>query len=110
MQGGSREASENLAIHVDALAPYALYPDRERVAEMQAEIERLRAIVDKLPKTADGVTVVPDIDDVWESPGEGMNKATRLSVLFHGQFHSGIRNNIHQLYSTREAAEAAGGE
>jgi len=40
--------------------------DRQQVVmgQMQAEIERLRAIVDRVPKTADGVLVLPG-DSVW---------------------------------------------
>ena len=37
-----------------------------KVAEQMAELERLRAIVDKLPKTANGVTVLWG-DPVWDN-------------------------------------------
>ena len=40
--------------------------------ELIGEIDRLRAIVDKLPKTADGVPITPGMD-VWEViPGTGV--------------------------------------
>uniref|UniRef100_A0A6H1ZYX8 Uncharacterized protein n=1 Tax=viral metagenome TaxID=1070528 RepID=A0A6H1ZYX8_9ZZZZ len=71
-----------------------------------AEVERLQAIVDKLPKTADGVSVVPGKDEVWLLG----NPPTCCSVFSN---HSGAgewvhTSNIQHSYSTREAAEAAG--
>lgn len=38
--------------------------DVVELANLIAEVERLRALVDKLPKTADGVPVVPGVDYV----------------------------------------------
>ncbi len=48
------------AIEISTKAP--LWKDLCKAAD---EIERLQAIVDRLPKTKDGVQVVPRLDDVW---------------------------------------------
>lgn len=44
---------------------------REASADITAllrEVERLREIESKLPKTADGVSVVPNVDPIWIDP------------------------------------------
>lgn len=38
------------------------------IAELRAEVEGLKATIDKLPLTADGVRVVPNVDRVWIDP------------------------------------------
>ena len=69
-----------------------------------AEIERLQAIVDKLPTTADGVPIVP-----------GMRVYFRCSAC-NGAIESMVPINSvsdrmsKTFYSTHKAAEAAGGE
>ena len=81
------------------------------------EIEWLRAIVDKLPKTSDGIPVVPGGDDVWlNDPKRGPRccavvgihwrdgKPSTVDLTFHGH-PSGPWDNG-KLYSTRESAEA----
>lgn len=70
-------------------------------ALMQAadEIERLRAIVDRLPKTADGVPIYPGMT-VWALiPGLEISDA-EVQVV-------GIGGVWRYCYSTREAAEKA---
>ena len=79
-----------------------------------AEIRELRAIVDKLPVTADGVPVVPGEDTVWRwssilgwvecqietsEPEDGGWEYVLCTSLIGG--------GVDSCYSTREAAEAA---
>ena len=63
------------------------------------ELDRLYAIVERLPKTADGVAVVPGMDCVyrWQAVGGG----------YIGEFHETAKHLIEASYSTRAAAEAA---
>jgi len=69
----------------------------------------LKAIVDKLPKTADGVPSIPDLDYVWHWCG------TELMRLHHDIYGSAVSDHatapvrvaISYCYSTRAAAEAA---
>ncbi len=76
-----------------------------QLAGLDKENTRLRAIVDKLPKTADGVPVIPMINTVYVhryfEPTEeivecDINKTWGVPV-----------HRIGESYSTREAAEAA---
>ena len=70
--------------------------------ELADEIERLQAIVDKLPKTKDGVSVVPKVDKVhhprYAYPG-----------IVIGSYAGWMHNieSISDCYSSREAAEKA---
>ena len=78
--------------------------------EVLAEIERLKAIVDKLPKTADGVPVVPGMrvwrhdwqtalgETVSEIDGTNRVRLVGIGYMYHGQ----------DISSTHAAAEAAG--
>ena len=66
----------------------------------KAEIGKLRATVERLPKTADGVPVVPGMDTVWIVWSEGAKQTPCTWRLMH------LRGHI--CYSTREAAEAGG--
>ena len=74
--------------------------DLRRIA---GEIERLRAIVDKLPKTADGVPLVPGME-VWDltAPPQGpLSTPVRIVTVFSNEWYE-------HRYSTRKAAESAG--
>jgi len=79
---------------------------RIAVEELIVEAKRLQAIVDKLPKTADGAPIVPGME-VWlpghpRYPGE---VETDFSVNPCVDWPEKIYNPT-KLYSTREAAEA----
>ena len=89
-------------------------------ADLSREVERLEAIVRRIPLTADGVPVVPG-DVVWGKIGlsarEGVvvwhsgKSADGLSCFSCGTGpqateHTGYRS-IDKCYSTREAAEKA---
>jgi hypothetical protein len=75
-------------------------------------IEELEAIVEKLPKTADGVIVVPGMQGVWISPHQ---VTAGIRECFGGleAEYDGDNGPEHmpfdQTYSTRAAAEAAKG-
>ena len=61
---------------------------------------RLQAIVDRLPKTADGVPVTPSMELWWVDGASGISAYGRESMPT-------IHHYIEDTYSTREAAEAA---
>lgn len=79
--------------------------NRERLARVLAEVERLRAVVDRLPQTDDGVPVLPG-DVVWtvfaDSADDGPEPVTIEYLRPGGTYKA--------CYSTREAAGRAGGE
>ena len=79
----------------------------------EAEIERLRAIVDRLPTTADGVPVMPGMR-LWTSYNSGrdvsgfeVNSDGNLTCLHFRD--GGFDRCVWAHYSSREAADAAGG-
>jgi len=88
----------------------------EIIRKQQQEIERLRATLDWLPKTADGVPIMPGMY-VWyahTSPIDRercvygvrcVNVDSRVAHMVGGQ-----DTTTHKFYSTQSAAEAAGGE
>ncbi len=74
------------------------------IGKQNKEIARLQAIVDKLPKTKDGVSIVPGIFPVF-----------RKMHIGHGRYEVEARwdtakHLIEASYSTSDAAEAAGGK
>lgn len=81
------------------------------LAEQDAEIKRLRAIVDKLPKTADGVPVVPG-DDLWSHYYNEVI-GVKMPWLAVGPNEDGRGQTGYdpaRCFSTREAAIAASKE
>jgi len=74
-----------------------------RLSDLQAEVERMKAIVAKLPKTADGVPVVPGMT-IFEPPDWTPFVASGVSVFPDCPQH----NMYAQCYSTLNAAEAEG--
>jgi len=70
------------------------------IAVARAELARLRDVVDKLPKTADGVPVVPGMTLWCPSMEHGPRSQT---TIIEPEF----RCELLSRYSTREAAEAA---
>lgn len=98
--GQSMTAMESASIH------------RKTLLDAKAEITRLQAIVDKLPKTADGVPVVPGMD-VWVDPNSPhcclvahVRSDKAIAINFHGNPYATIQTNK-DAFSCREAAEAA---
>jgi len=80
----------------------SILSDLERLAELEA-------IVDRLPKTADGVPVTPGMEvwtDYWSGPQHGIVR--RLNVqLEEGSCWADDEADEAMLYTTREAAEVA---
>jgi hypothetical protein len=82
-----------------------------------AEIERLRAIVDKLPKTADGVTISPGmsvwclLDDEWQKViASEVSDVGQVNIMDEVDDEGGGFWEIREAsdcYSTRQAAEEA---
>lgn len=94
---------------------------RDLEYEMLEEIERLQAIVDKLPETKDDVHVLPG-DTVWSIGDDGVIEERGVlwspQALWSSEAHPwpgysagfGIKGPpiaVEDCYSTREAAEAA---
>jgi hypothetical protein len=120
-----RLTAEVVAWRADSLRQTRRY-DRLAVAEAEniEQIERLRAIVDKLPKTADGVPVVPgetyyarfheeDEDETWHI--EECHYIGHADPHYDWEVEHWLWDEAYDapgfnVYSTREAAEAAGGE
>ena len=94
----------------------AIVEDRnEAIVLFQDVVETQRDIIAKLPKTADGVPVMPG-DDVWVGPSSphccfvnGIMPGDVVRLDFHGHSYATVVGKK-DTYSTREAAEAAGGE
>jgi len=84
--------------------------ERELAAE-KAKNERLRAIVDRLPKTADGMRVIPGADTVWYFHHGGWQHCEiETSLPEDCQWNCVVlreQNLPPGCYSSREAAEAA---
>ena len=82
--------------------------DNETALEMCEEIERLTAIVERLPRTADGVPIMPDSDTVFAINQFGEIFTTIIVRNPVGWIVRGNRHiNASKTYSTREAAEKA---
>lgn len=95
---------------------------RDAETEFAKEIERLQAIVAKLPKTKDGVPVLPNME-VWlpsyEQPGEVVYLSADGALLINDssewpdcpmQEGDWALRYADSLYSTRAAAVAVEGE
>lgn len=80
---------------------------------LSAEIERLREIVERLPKTADGVPVVPGMDEVYEvcMRHDGTTYIRKTGLITTDPMCGFRLKDLDEdvLYSTREAAEKVGG-
>ena len=77
----------------------------DTILEQRAEIERLSAIVDKLPRTADGVPVVPGMTCWYMSWG---GNAIEFPVDDWSDIATDWDDYGRRYYSTPEAARAAG--
>jgi hypothetical protein len=78
------------------------------VTEAADELERLRAIEGKMPKTADGVAIMYG-DWVWYSRKRFRPNLDTLTIPCAVPVGEGGWRDLHvsECYSTREAAEAA---
>lgn len=71
------------------------------VASADAELTRLREIVEKLPVTADGVSVVPGVDRTWHREHVGGGDYEWVASLASTASHL-----VTKSYSSLEAAES----
>ena len=80
----------------------------EMIELFENEIERFQAIVNRLPKTADGVPVIPKIDGAYH-PEEWSEGAVvdDEDVEFEQRRGRYQCHQIDECYSTKAAAEAA---
>lgn len=76
--------------------------------EIANEIIRLRAIVDQLPKTADGVPLSPGME-VWFDTGGGYIESGRLDAFGVTVFAGGDQNEFVELESCHSSRESAMG-
>lgn len=104
---------------VERLREYAALEPHSRYAAMTMheaadEIERLKAIDDRLDKTADGVSVTPGMDVWFAEPSPHCVHVIRLELggFIETEFRGAPyrRAVTSETYSTREAVEAAGGK
>ena len=88
-------------------------PDELESAELRAEVERLSAVVDRLPKTADGVPVVPGME-LASTYGQWCSQPLREVVEVRqgswrfadsGWYREGEPDRL--CYTTTELAKAA---
>lgn len=85
-----------------------LHTHHRLLAKRDAEIERLRATVDRLPKTADGVPVTPGMECWYRSCG---GRVVSFQISDWGDIATDWDDSGPRYYSTRAAArEAAGGD
>ena len=99
------------------MASYSDFPeccnwDQECMAEAADEIERLRAIVERLPKTADKMPMVPSLDVVWWSHPVINPTVHARRILWSDRYGRWILQGCPEFkpsdgYSTKEAAEKA---
>lgn len=86
-------------------AAFAATIELDNITAVLTEIESLRAIIAKLPVTADGVPVVPYVDDVFINKSVYMNCGwVRLTLK---ERFDPIGLAMVPFYSTRAAADAA---
>lgn len=77
---------------------------------LRNQLKQAKEIIDKLPKTADGVTVTPNME--LYNPGSiELRNTVSLHIWQDGEDRSPGENNTPwgRFYSTKEAAEAAKG-
>ncbi len=86
---------------------------QDEVMDAAVYAERLKslaAVVDRLPRTKDGVYVVPFVDRVyWRSTtlADGDVRSFTVGGFYHGQWETTGGMFISQCYSTPELAQAA---
>ena len=101
------QAIDELVVEANALGM------EEGRMESEAEVERLQAIVDKLPKMADGVPVIDGETVYCRYPKHGIATGTYRAedseVVVETDDDWVTVVSISDCYSTRKAAEAAGG-
>ena len=106
------QENANLSREVERLQAYAKDTERAALklkATLEAEIARLQSIVDALPKTADGVTMVPGMT-IWTDYDRGREVTgfeVRNGILTCVEYTDGFDKCCGRYYSTCEAAQEA---
>ena len=82
--------------------------DNATAMELCDEVDRLQAIVDRLPKTADGVPIVADME-VWliGSNCDPFQVTVENEIVIRFPDQETSRHYTSWCYSTKEAAEKA---
>jgi predicted nuclease with TOPRIM domain len=83
---------------------------RSEAVDNKLKLLELQAIVDKLPKTADGVPVVPGMSLYVDGPWEVQTALMLKGGSQPSRGDTWLRLSTGNYYSTREAAEAAAKE
>ena len=116
---GTREECDamqarNMRIRVLEQLQTANVTMRDQNKRLNDEIARLQAIVERLPKTRDGVPVVPGSSRVWRINKHGESEESVNWIGWGATFMSDSNDSPYwptwspdKCYSTREAAEAA---
>lgn len=109
----SDEEWRELSLDIDAIAAEKWVIPTALLRRMKARLDALQAVVDKLPKTADGVPVVPGMT-CWRlhdyvGPLDGhvvaiRNNSPRITLAGQGQT---VSFPTREVFSTRALAEAA---
>ncbi len=115
-------ASDSININEDCPLPYIVQRIetveeiarlRQRLAEVGRQLAEARAVIDKLPKTADGVCIT-EVKELWY-----LNSVTNEAKLWSSDFiwsgGGGVRSNVADgiwhpaaaFYSSQQAAERA---
>ena len=97
-------------LNLTARARTALPQYITRVRELEAERDRLAAIVEKLPKTADGLTLVPGMTVYRISQSGSINVHEVDLISEHGWHDDDPYPHHGPIYSSRAAADAAAKE
>jgi hypothetical protein len=90
----------------DVIKMDGLHNSASDILLLAAERDRLRAIVERLPKTADGVPVVPGEDEVFD-PIRHKEVLVESQDSYYAEHYYVTSDRVAMYYSTREAAEAA---
>jgi len=100
--------------YIDSVGGFCHLSAVRIITALEAENARLRAVVEKLPKTADGVPLTPGME-LWHSGTGGFPKGDYAWAFSKGQSGEWFVDfafatvMLSKCYSTREAAEAAKG-
>jgi hypothetical protein len=105
-----RHPTGNFSQSEDCYLAEATATLRARVAELEAENAKLREVVERLPKTADGVPITPGMELFYQqAPGHSITRAwaSRFPGITYSQPAVGTTAETWCWHSTRAAAEAA---
>lgn len=107
------DATDAACKHVGEKSINAFRWAHRKIRRQQTAIDRLQALVDKWPKTRDGVPIFPGMT-MWVLRDFGTRRGLfPMEVFSIQELHvcdcDRLLISIEDCYSTRKAAEAAGG-